>query len=187
MNCENIKFMSRKTKLAQVDSFMKLNREVFEKNDKLLKGIKTMISGVALTDVEKEADRLYELIKKERKIASIKIPGLYDRNYTKRLFTALVQRHSDVKTREVQRRGDRKKIIEAWLGEEPKEKFADAIEDSLEAKLKKIMEGYVTKPQIAQATNISLEEAQKLISKLVAEKKIMQNPEGNGTFKWVEG
>lgn len=111
---DNVKFLSKETQIAQIASFIKQEQKTHEKRMKMLEGLKALVTSAPIREIDRRADELYEQVK-QQKIASVNIKGLYDRNYTKRLFTVLKQRHLDVETKEKVRQGDRKKIIEAWI------------------------------------------------------------------------
>jgi len=182
MSSETAKHLSWQALLIQAKSMQKRVSEMQQQLDRFVANFEAMQNEAPLGKTAKMADRAYEIIKQKGRFTSFDCAklGIFDTTRKKRLFSALTERHPDVKAANRQQQGDRRKIIVALLDEKQEEGLEKARQEMKEF----IKVNNPTREQLVKRFGWSEEEAKKQIGRLVAARKICWS-DSTDKYKWI--
>lgn len=177
METENRKHLSKEAVIAQLRRYIKDSQEVGE-------NLLFYLLNEPVSYLDVRADQAYEMIKQKGFFRSYDAAtlGISQKYARERLFDTLCQRHSDVLIVPAKSPKDNRLIKIAHI--DPK-KLEEYTKDKDE-EIRRFSQEYVTKQQLATKFNLTLDAAQKLVSRLVKEEKFVNDPEKDGRFKWNE-
>jgi hypothetical protein len=176
MNPENIKFMSREAMIAKL---IKYKQEQAETVDKFI----LYLSTAPLSPLDVKADQAYEMIKQKGTFTSYDAStlGVTQKYKRERLFQRICDRHFDVRTKLARSPRDNRLIKVAYLLDGKMKEY----ETDSDEKYKEFFKDYNSKAQFAEKLGLKKddERVQKLISRLIREKKLEKHPVEHA-FRW---
>jgi hypothetical protein len=176
MNPEKIKFCTKEGMIAKLE---RCDRE----HSETIKTIIQFLSNAPISPLDVKADQAYEMIKQKGTFTSYDAStlGVTQKYRREKLFSKICDRHSDVRIKPARSPKDNRLIKVAYLLDDKIKEY----ETDPDEKYRKFFEDYTSKARFAEKLGLEKEDerVQKLISRLIREKKLEPHPVKHA-FRW---
>jgi hypothetical protein len=188
----NLKHISKEALIKQIETAQNTLNKLFS-------NMLTVLDETPLSWADQKAELAYNMLKKKEYFTSMDCVtiGVSERYKKQRVFDKLCERHAEVRIRQTKDPKTNRERKIAYIPKESKpmefdleeiENLPKTVQDLEGGDYVRIREAFketdkTTLKMLAKKLNISEENAQKIISELIRDKKIWKSPEE--TFKWV--